>query len=90
MIDAAACGLPILVSDQLRARERVDGNGLTYRLGDVEDLATVIRHFLDPSIRSSLGQAGARKVATTFSWEGIARQRLHDYKAALRTRGARA
>ena len=88
MIDAAACGLPIVVNDQLRARERVDGNGLTYRSGDVADLAAVIRRFLDPSLRLSLGQAGARKMATTFSWDGIARRRLHDYEAALLPRGA--
>jgi glycosyltransferase involved in cell wall biosynthesis len=89
MIDAAACGLPIVVNDQLRARERVDGNGLTYRLGDVDDLAAVIRRLFDPSIRSTLGRAGARKVADSFSWEGIARQRLHDYEAAIEARGAR-
>ena len=29
MLDAAACGLPIVVNDTLKAVERIEGNGLT-------------------------------------------------------------
>ena len=42
MLDAAACGLPVVVNDTLRATERINGNGLQYRLNDVDDLVRVL------------------------------------------------
>jgi glycosyltransferase involved in cell wall biosynthesis len=89
MLDAAACGLTIVVNDQLQARERVDGNGLTYRLGDVEDLCAVLHRLVEPSLRASLGEAGAQKVASQFSWAQLGRRRLSDYETALASRGVR-
>ena len=59
MLDAAACGIPIIVNDTLRATERIDGNGITYRLNDVEDLAEKIRSLLDSTYRQQLGTTGA-------------------------------
>ena len=85
MLDAAACGLPIIVNDTLLAHERIDGNGLTYRLNDVADLADKIGVLVDPDVRHRLGDIGAHRIAQLFSWDGIAIRRLADYKAALAT-----
>ncbi len=39
MLDAAACGLPLIVNDTLVAVvKQIEGNGITYRLNDVDDL----------------------------------------------------
>ena len=83
MLDAAACGLPIVVNDTLQAVERVEGNGLRYRLNDLDDLVRALRELRDPERRRGLGEHGARKMAGEFSWAGIARRRLRDYEAAL-------
>jgi glycosyltransferase involved in cell wall biosynthesis len=83
MIDAAACGLPIVVNDTLRATERIEGNGVTYRLNDKEDLVRALASLADSSLRRRLGQAGATKMLDKFSWQSIARVRLEEYKAAL-------
>ena len=40
MLDAAASGIPIIISDKVLAIERVDGNGLQYSEGDSESLST--------------------------------------------------
>ena len=40
MLDAAACGLPLVVSDRIYG-DHVDGNGRTYRAGELEDLVAV-------------------------------------------------
>ena len=83
MLDAAACGIPIIVNDTLLATERIDGNGITYRLNDVADLAEKIRSLFDASYRQQLGATGARRIVQLFSWDSIAKRRLADYQAVL-------
>ena len=82
-LDAAACGLPIVISDRVHVSERVEGNGLTYREGDVEDLAAQLRQLSPPDRRAQLGEAGARKMRDRFSWLGIAAARVQAYERAL-------
>jgi glycosyltransferase involved in cell wall biosynthesis len=86
MLDAAACGLPIVISDRVQAVERFDGNGLRYREADVGDLALVLRELFDESARRRLGAAGAAKVSARFSWGAIAAGRLASYGAAVESR----
>jgi glycosyltransferase involved in cell wall biosynthesis len=86
MLDAAACGLPIVVNDTLLAKERIQGNGITYRLNDSADLADKIRLLSDPARRRQLGEVGAQRMTQLFSWSSVARRRLADYEAALAAR----
>lgn len=88
MLDATACGLPIIVNDTLLAKERIDGNGITYRLNDSGDLAAKIRLLSDPNYRRQLGEVGARRMPQLFSWNSVALRRLADYEASLERRGA--
>ncbi len=86
MMDAAACGLPIVVNDTLVAVERIKGNGIAYKLNDLDDLVRALRSLKDPQERSRLGSLGAEKMAREFSWESVAKRRLADYEAALDSR----
>jgi glycosyltransferase involved in cell wall biosynthesis len=86
MLDAAACGLPIIVNDTLLATERIDGNGITYRLNDASDLAEKISVLRDPAYRQQLGSTGARRIVELFSWAAIARRRIAEYEAVLAAR----
>lgn len=83
-LDAAAAGLPIVVSDAVHVRERVEGNGLFYRDGDVADLAGQLRRLSAPAFRQELAEVGQRKMSERFSWTSIARARVRDYDMALR------
>ena len=83
MLDAAACGLPIVVNHTLDAPERIDGNGLRYRLNDLADIERVLRQLRDPNYRRQLGMIGAERMARQFGWENVAKRRLLDYEAAL-------
>jgi glycosyltransferase involved in cell wall biosynthesis len=83
MLDAAACGLPIIVNDTLLATERIAGNGIMYRLNDAADLADKIRALSDPQRRAQLGEVGACRMVEFFSWHSIAQRRLADYTAAM-------
>lgn len=86
MLAAAACGLPIVVNDTLVAVERIEENGITYKLDDVNDLVRALRSLRTPQERRRLGLLGADKMARAFSWESVAKRRLADYEAALDSR----
>ncbi len=89
-LDAAACGLPLILGNGVQVRERIEGNGLLYEQDSVEDLARQIASLADPERRRELGARGAKKMREQFSWDRIARQRVRDYAAALiDTRGTR-
>jgi glycosyltransferase involved in cell wall biosynthesis len=83
MLDAAACGLPLVVNDTLLAVERIRGNGITYRLNDVDDLMRALVSLESSPERTRLGSIGAERMAREFSWLAIAERRLRDYAAAL-------
>jgi glycosyltransferase involved in cell wall biosynthesis len=83
MLDAAACGIPIVVNDTLQACERIEGNGVMYRYGDVDDMVRVLAELRDDGTRQRLGDCGAQRMCTQFSWDVIARRRLRDYAAAV-------
>jgi glycosyltransferase involved in cell wall biosynthesis len=82
-LDAAACGLPIIVSDRVQVRERVEGNGLFYEEGNADDLARQIRKLANAATRRAQGELGARKLRERFSWDCIASERVRDYEIAL-------
>lgn len=83
MLDSAACGLPIIVSDLTGYRDHVDGNGLVYNLGDLDSLVSCIQDLMPISYRQALGEIGAKKMANSFSWEAHARRRLEQYRRCL-------
>ena len=84
MLDAAATGIPIIVNNTIHAKERYEGNGLTYELGNVDDLASkILKLFTDTALRKSLGMEGQLKMSQIYSWDRIAKEREDDYSADM-------
>lgn len=81
-LDAAACGLPLVLSDRVRVTERVTGNGLTYREGDAADLARQLLALRDPAERLRRGEIGRRRMQKRFDWRILAAARLDEYRRA--------
>lgn len=79
-LDAIACGLPLIINDQVAVKERVDGNGLMYKLMDHEDLAGKLLELKNEEKRVLLGKAGAEKAQRDFSWIKLAKERIEDYQ----------
>lgn len=82
-LDAAACGLPLILSNRVQVRERHEGNGLVFEEGNAEDLARKIESLANPELRRRLGETGTKKMREKYSWEKIARDRMADYQSAL-------
>lgn len=89
MLDAAACGLPLIVSDGIVYRDHVEGNGLVYKMNDLDDLVDTLLSLRDLAERRRLGSFGAEKMLRDFSWESVAKRRIQDYEAALEHRKTR-
>jgi glycosyltransferase involved in cell wall biosynthesis len=82
MLDAVACGLPIIVSDRIY-QDHVTGNGCSYQMNNLDDLCAKLRMFADPKLRELLGGAGATKMKQRFSWTAAAARRITDFRRAL-------
>jgi glycosyltransferase involved in cell wall biosynthesis len=83
MLDAAASGLPIVVSDKIGDPARVAGNGRTHEENSASSLADVLRELADPEQRLAFGAVGRKKMVDGFSWTRFARVVEADYFAAL-------
>jgi glycosyltransferase involved in cell wall biosynthesis len=83
MIDAAASGIPLIVSDQIGEPERVAGNGRTYKENDKQSLVEVLTDFADPVARQASGAIGRQRMLAGFNWSGFARTVEDDFRAAL-------
>lgn len=79
MLDATACGLPIIISNRVQAKERIEGNGLTYIENDVADLINQLILMKDNQLRKKFSAFGVDKIMNKFSWLYIAKEREKDY-----------
>ncbi len=78
VIEANACGLPVVASDSPGLRDSVrDGEtGLLVPYGDASTMATAALSLLDDSERHRAFGDAARVWAATFSWDRCARESL--------------
>ena len=81
MFDAAACGLPLVVSDRIDAH--LDGNGLTCRTHDLDALTAALRSLADRATRERIGAIGARLMREQLAWEHAARIRADDFRRVV-------
>ncbi len=90
VLEAWSAGKPVVVSRVGGLQHLVAENkdGLFFTSGDAEQCAAELRQLLESTgFRESLGEAGRRKAAETYSWGQIARQTEDIYKRAEARRG---
>ena len=86
LIEAAACGRPIVTTDQAGCRDivRHEHNGLLVPARDVEALAAALERLLrDPALRQQMGARGRALVEAEFSLDIVVRQTLEIYRELL-------
>lgn len=77
LIEALACGIPVIASDLPGVRTVVNhpGDGLLVPPGDPGALAAAIRHILaDEPRRRAMGARGRARVESLYAWERIGAQ----------------
>lgn len=85
LLEAAACGLPIVTTDAPGCREVVhDGlNGLLVPVHDAAALATALRKLInDPALRHRMGEQSRLRAETEFGLESVIAQTLAVYREA--------
>lgn len=91
LLEAAACGRPIVATDVPGCREvvRHEGNGLLVPARDARALAEAIVSLVDdPARRAAMGAEGRRRAETEFAAERIHAETLRVYERALASAGA--
>jgi glycosyltransferase involved in cell wall biosynthesis len=87
LVEAMACGLPIVASDLAAHREITDGAALFFEKFSPPDLADKVTHLLDsPSLQSDLREKGLHR-AGSFSWKDHVERLLEIAKAMLGSDG---
>ncbi|MFA5076208.1 MAG: glycosyltransferase family 4 protein [Patescibacteria group bacterium] len=77
LVEAMACGKPVIASNLAGVRSVVDDgvNGLLTEPQNVEDLKEKIMKILDnPELADRFGQAGLAKVKERYNWQSIAKR----------------
>ena len=84
--EAGACGRPVVTTDATALPEVVDDgiSGYLCRPNDLEGYAArVLELGEDPDLRRRMGEAGRRKVATSFGYDQLASGLLGVYRRVL-------
>lgn len=92
LIEAMACGTPVVASDLSGVRATVEDGvtGLVFRRGDVPDMVKKIDSLLvDPVLRHTFGQHGIVSAREKYSWVSIATKLERIYKEIIDERKRR-
>ena len=90
LLEAAACGRPLVAADVPGCREvvRPGATGILVPPHDVDRLAEALAALAgNPARRAALGRAGRRLVECRFTDDIVARETLALYRTALAERG---
>lgn len=83
MLDAASCGLPLIVSDKIGEYDRIEGNGKVYTEGNLINLCEVLKSLISKEERKKLGNVGRKKMIDSYSWIGLAKGIEKDYNYSV-------
>jgi glycosyltransferase involved in cell wall biosynthesis len=77
IIEAHACGTPVIGSNSGAIPEVIGGGGLVFNEGNVVELAQAIQQLAaDPEQATRLGKCGLRQVHERYTWQRVA-ERMH-------------
>ena len=78
-LDAAACGMPIIINEKVQDDFRSKGNGLQYKDCDYIDLASKILSLKSTELRNKMGIIGNKKITEFYSWNYLAKMKIVDF-----------
>ena len=87
VLEAMSYGKAVLASDIPENMEVVEGHGLSFATGDIQDLADQLIALLDDEMHlASIGHLAREFVETAFHWDDIAQEtaRVYGHQVARR------
>jgi glycosyltransferase involved in cell wall biosynthesis len=86
-LEAASCGLPLVIAKGTVASRVSEGNGFEYELGNIEDLLSKLKSFVESPERTKLfGQRSRKMVLNNYSWPKINSKFMQIYQSCLQDR----
>lgn len=85
VVEAMACGLPVVISDQVNIHTEVaaSGGGLVTRC-DVDEVAGAVTGLLEDENRCRImGQAGRHAAQAQYAWPAIVEALTHEYETVI-------
>ena len=84
LIEAGACGLPVVGSDSGAIPEVIGDAGLTFPEGDIPAFAAALQSLMDsPARRAAYSQTGQTRAHALYSWPQVAAQMHTLYHSLL-------
>lgn len=80
LIEAMACGIPVVGSDCGEIPHVIGEAGLVYPEGDVAALRAALERLRDPALRAELGRRGRERVLAHFTQKRVAQAYLEVYR----------
>jgi glycosyltransferase involved in cell wall biosynthesis len=81
LLEAMACGKPVVASDLPGVRQVAADGGLTFKAGDADDLAEKMAYLLNnDDERKRLGEKGRRATEEKYDWKKVAEDLEKIYK----------
>ncbi len=84
LIEAMACGIPVIASDSGEIPYVVGDAGIIVGENDLDGWVTAIQDLIDsPNTRTKLIELGRERAKSQFSWSVIARQKIDFFESLL-------
>lgn len=83
MLEAMACGLPVVVTNTGGTAELVEDNGIVVPPDNPDQLATAILTLLDDENRRRHAAQASRTIARKFGWQSCAHRYIETYREAV-------
>jgi len=81
LLEAMACGIPVIISEFPHLEELIKNAGLTFPKGDVHALADkIMRLIRDRELAKELGNNGRNKIVEGHSWGNTVRKTTELYE----------
>ena len=84
LVDAMACGVPVVGSDSGEIPHLIGAAGLVFPEGDVTALRERLERLRDPALREELGRRGRERVLAHYTQERVAQAYLEVYREMQR------
>ncbi|MFC1913749.1 glycosyltransferase family 4 protein [Chloroflexota bacterium] len=80
ILEAMACGLPIVATDTGGSKELIDGNGIIIPTGQIESITASLQALIEDSGKRTKMGRRSRQLAESLSWDKVTTAYINEYE----------